>query len=474
MNRNPDGERNSMADKTTRTIAADARQKREPKVPDAIRWYDGMPLAPQHFQESSRRVDRVLDYHLGKLAPYHYGVVSLKLDGVSSGTLVVGFEAVLPDGAVVSSPTNGVVVRLDPADLRKKAGGKPGGVRVFNVYCALPRDRAGKAATGDAPRYLLPSDGDMVADDTTGENLLEVQRLVPNVQILVDVKDPTPDASWICLAQIQLDGDAFSSSTTYIPPWLEVSRDCPLWALCSALVDDIRKVANRLGEQINVLTGAGDAALVEESRRQIFYLTASLLPFESMLATGHAQPFPLYLALAGIVGQLSPLSRSPVPQPLLGYSHEALYDIFTDAAERVRRTIREGIQQAFKPHAFIPEDGVFGLDFVSDWADRPVLLTVRAPRGGDLKQVLQWMQGAIVGPRRTINDLLASRALGVRRDQIPRKETFVPTSDEVLFELTDLRRFITGDEPFVVWNPAKESEEMRPAELVLYTARKDW
>lgn len=445
------------------------RPAREIAVSDAVRWYDGMPLAPQHFQESSRRFERLLDYHIDVLAPFHYGVVSFDIDpaSLSAGVLSVRVEAVLPDRLVIRA-AHPISTRLDPAELRKKAAGAGGLKRpdTFDVYLAVPSEHPGRTAAGDTPRYLMPRDGDRINDDTTGEGDLEVHRLVPNVHIAVAV-EPPPDTSWIRLAQLRLDGDAFSR-TEYLPPTLVVSDASPLFELCRRIVESIRNLANRLGERIGVLSENTDAALIAASRRQLYHLTAALPPLEALLFTRRSHPFPLYVALAGVVGQLAPLALSPVPPRPPAYQHDDLEDVFSEMEATIQRIIREGIQQSFKPHALDFADGVFRLDFVSDWADRIVVLAVRDAGGGPPADAKKWIAGAIVAPLRRARDLMASRALGVGRELITRKDDLVPTRDEALFELTGLGQFFKNDEPMVIWNPAPGSEDIRPVEVVLY------
>jgi type VI secretion system protein ImpJ len=444
------------------------RPAREIVVADPVRWYDGMPLAPQHFQESARRVERLVDYHLDVLAPYHYGVLALDVDAasLSAGVLSVEVEAVLPDRLVVST-TRPITMKLDAEALRKKLDqGTRGRAEVFDVYLAVPSEHPGRDAAGENPRYLLPSDGDHVTDDTTGTGDLEVHRLVPNVRVFVDV-EPPPDTSWIRLAQLRLDGVVFSRAD-YIPPLLQVSEVTPLFDLCRRLVETIRSLANRLGERIGVLSQNTDAELIAASRVQLYHLTAALPQLEALLFTRRAHPFPLYVALAGVIGQLAPLALSPVPPRPPAYQHDDLRSVFAEMETTILRIIREGIQQTFKAHAFDLDGQVFRLDFVSDWADRDVLLAVREPAGGDLGGVKRWVQGAIVGPLRIARDLQSSRALGVERELVPRKDDLVPTSDEALFELKGLKRFITADEPLVIWNPDPAAEGLRPMEAVLY------
>ena len=70
------------------------------ELPAAIQWHEGMLLAPQHFQQLSLRQERLLHYHASHLAPFHYGVIRLRLDNalLLEGTIrVLELEAILPE-----------------------------------------------------------------------------------------------------------------------------------------------------------------------------------------------------------------------------------------------------------------------------------------------------------------------------------------------------------------------------------------
>ena len=43
--------------------------KRARDVPDAIKWHEGMMLAPQHFQQMALRGEQLLVYHVAAAAP---------------------------------------------------------------------------------------------------------------------------------------------------------------------------------------------------------------------------------------------------------------------------------------------------------------------------------------------------------------------------------------------------------------------
>ncbi|HEV3052518.1 MAG TPA: type VI secretion system baseplate subunit TssK, partial [Longimicrobium sp.] len=90
------------------------------RVNDAVGWYEGMLLAPQHFQQAQLQADQLLGYHLAALSPYHWGVRRLVLDcaALPGGTFTVQeLEAVLPDGLVArhdASTDGALTVALKP------------------------------------------------------------------------------------------------------------------------------------------------------------------------------------------------------------------------------------------------------------------------------------------------------------------------------------------------------------------------
>ena len=49
-------------------------------VEDRIQWHEGMLLAPQHFQQTSARLDSLVAWHTLLAAPFSWGVRRLRID----------------------------------------------------------------------------------------------------------------------------------------------------------------------------------------------------------------------------------------------------------------------------------------------------------------------------------------------------------------------------------------------------------
>lgn len=465
-------------------LAAAPRPRQEVHVPAAVVWHDGMPLSPQHFQESFRRTERLFDFHFGLAAPYHYGVTRLNIDGgrLGSGVLHVDVEAVMPDRLQARASAEELATKLDPAELRKRASAGPRRARSneFDVFLTVPWEQDGRAAVGSSPRYRTVQ-GAAVTDDTTGEGKLEVSRLMPNVQLVIDVKPPT-SSTWIRIAKVRLDGDGFVRAE-HVPPLLVVSREPharSLYDLCARLVERVRNTARRLSERRAALSksvdrnaridgiAADDRELLVETKRQIQSLVAALPPFEVLLHTEQAHPFALYVALAGLVGSIAGLARSLVPPVLPTYQHDDLLATFEEAATHVETMMREGIVESFAPHPLVSAEGRYQVDFPRAWIGRSLVLAVRGLRGADEGDVTAWMRSAIIASLSEASRVRGNRALGVDRDRIDRLDDLFPAGGELLFKLKDASAVILADQPLTIFNPKDVAADGGAFEIVLY------
>lgn len=464
--------------------AAAPRPRPDVDVPDAVLWHDGMPLAPQHFQESFRRTERLLDFQLGLLAPYHYGVTRLVIDGgrLGGGALHVEVEAVMPDRLRARASAEELSIKLDARELRKRASAGPRRARSneFDVFLMVPWEQDGRAACGDLPRYRT-ADGDAVTDDTTGESTLQIRRLVPNVQLFVDVKPPT-SSTWIRIAKVRLDGDGFFR-TEHVPPLLSVSREphaLALYNVCARLIERVRSTARRLSEQRAALSKSvsrspspegvvlDDRERLVETRYQIQSLVAALPPFESLLHTEQAHPFALYVALAGLVGSIAGLSRSLLPPTLSRYRHDDLLATFEEAATQVETMMREGIIESFSPHPLESVQGRYQVDIPQAWVSRQLVLAVRGLRGADKADVTAWMQSAIIASASDVVRVQGNRALGVDREPVERLDDLFPAGGELLFKLKDASAVLLAGQPLTILHPSDTAADIGAFEIVLY------
>ncbi|XXT19909.1 type VI secretion system baseplate subunit TssK [Sorangium sp. So ce429] len=443
--------------------------RRAAEVPAAVQWHDGMLLSPQHFQESARRSERLLDYHLGQLHPFHYGVHHLEIDAglLASGTLrLLEIEAILPDHLVVHHTTRDPELQVD---LKPHAAELVAGP--LTAYLAVPREHLGGAAVGGEFARYRSVEGAPIPDDNTGDEPLPVPRLVPLARLLVAA---APPARFVCLpiAEVRREGEALVR-TEYLPPCMAVPLASPLGAMCGQIVARLREKALRLADRLGAHSLTKERELIAELRRQIHALVAALPPLEVALGTGRSHPYALYLALASLVGQLAALARTPVPPVLPAYQHDDLRASFRAARDHIFRLVDEGILESFTTHPFDFGEGRYRVEFLQRFAGRPVLVAARGRRGAPEKELIAWIEGALIGSARRAREMQQSRVLGVGRRRVDRYEDLIAPGGTVLFQLEESSPYVDPDEPLVLFNTGDPTAAAGPAELVLYVKAGD-
>ena len=198
------------------------------QIPESIQWHEGLLLTPQHFQQLALRQEALLQYVAGGVAPFGWGARYFKIDQASlvGGTLrVIEVEAVMPDGLVVSlGSRRGEELRVDltPHAERMKE-------RAVAVHLAVAAREADSLTRGDLARYDSV-EGDPVADESTGEGQLRIQRLRPRLTLLVGDAPPKKYVSFP-LVKVAYKDESFAL-TDFIAPTLSVPRQSPLGVMC--------------------------------------------------------------------------------------------------------------------------------------------------------------------------------------------------------------------------------------------------
>ncbi|MGK4008195.1 type VI secretion system baseplate subunit TssK [Sorangium sp. So ce1036] len=443
--------------------------RRAAEVPAAVQWHDGMLLSPQHFQESARRSERLLDYHLGQLHPFHYGVHHLEIDAglLASGTLrVLEIEAVLPDHLVVHHTARDPELQVD---LKPHAAELA--VRPLRAYLAIPKEHLGGPAVGGEFARYRSIESAPVPDANTGEEPLPIPRLVPLARLLVAAEPP---ARFVCLpiAEVRRDGEAFVR-TRYVPPCMTVSLTSGLGLMCGEIVARLREKAQRLADRYVGLSDSNARDERAQQRKKIDALVTALPPFEVALGTGRSHPYALYLGLAALVGQLATCSESPVPPVLNAYQHEDLWTAFASVHAHILRVV-EGIPESFTTHPFAFSDGRFKVTFHRRFAGQPVFIAARGRQGASEEDVARWIEGALIGSEGRTRDMQESRVLGAGRKRADGGQGELPrTAGVVFFQLGELGPFVELDKDLVLFNTRDPSASAGPTELILYVKSGD-
>jgi type VI secretion system protein ImpJ len=437
------------------------------EIPEAVLWHEGLLLAPQHFQESAHRAETLLAYRLAAACPYPWGIARLGVDraALASGLFRVDeLEAVLPDGLVVLYP------RADELSLELdlKAAGQDVrlGPRVVHLaVAARGRDVSG----GGATKRYRSVEGAACVDESTGDGAIEIPRMVPApILLLGDEHGRPPSRRWasLPLAQVAFRDDLFVLDR-FCGPRLRVERDSTLHAVGAEIALLLREKAVTLAERLQA-PGTEPAAGIGWEAVQA--LARGLPRLEALLASGHAHPFDVFLALADIVGNLTGIARQACLPPLRTYAHDDPLPAYAQAAELIvgaAARLREPYRTVrFERHG----ESRFTLDLPAGLADSELILGVRAGPGAAPAAVAAWLDTALIGSSSRLRAIRERRTLGAPRRSVDgvAELDLLPPRGVVLSRVGPDPRSIRPGEALEVVGRAGEIGEVEPVEVLLF------
>jgi len=437
-------------------------------TPDPIQWYEGMLLTPQHFQQSWLRQDALLDYHLARLSPFHYGVRALKVD---QAMLVVGvfrilaLEAVMPDGLIASYPADGAgdlqVSLLPYADQLKDAPA--------TVHLVVPVYKPGAAAGGELARYRSV-EGAPVVDENTGDNEQTMPRLRPRLSLLVGEEVP---AKYVALpiARVAYRDEAFQL-TDYVPPAFAAAVDSPLTDACRTVAKRLREKAAFLAGRLRAPAGTVQAPMLAETRHAVQCLTAGLPQLEAVLGAGPAHPFALYSVLCGIAGQVATLGPGLLPPIFDAYDHRDPLGSLRPLLDFVERMI-DTVSETFVTIRFAADEAGFRLKIEAAWLEEAGLLVgLRLAPGQTEAEAEAWMADSLIASAENMGVLRERRLRGAARQRMERDDRLevVPERGVLLYRIAGDASYIEADRVLEIANPGERQGARRPAEIALYVA----
>lgn len=440
-------------------------------VPDAVQWHEGMMLAPQHFQQQAARHEQALLYHVMLAHPFHWGVVRLLVDRVAlvSGMFrVLDLEAILPDGLIVShDAASGGTLELDLTPYADAAA-----QATLTVHLAVPAAKGGAAAQGDLPRFQSV-EGAPVADDTTGDGEMRIPRLRPRLTLLHTLghtQRPPQKYATMPIAQLVYQNEAFTL-TDFVPPALAVEEQSPLGRLSADIARRAREKALFLIERAGNLdrSGPGQQPMAREMQGEIHGLVAGLPPLETLLSTGRAHPFTVYLALTTMVGHMAASGAGALPPVLSRYDHDNCLICFGEIRDYMLRML-DRVKESFVAIPFQLDNGKFSLAIEPAWLERKLIIGVRAPVSMTEADVAAWIRNSLIASSSRVETLWEMRVMGAARRPVgaDAELDIVRTRGTMLFEVENDPQYITAGQKLEIWNADGRAARIRPSEIILY------
>ncbi|MBI2708041.1 MAG: type VI secretion system baseplate subunit TssK [Proteobacteria bacterium] len=433
-----------------------------------IQWYEGMLLMPQHFQQADIRTESMMTYYMSHTFSFFWGVVQLKVNEslLTSGIFrPIELEVIMPDGLLVTSlPQTDPPLQVNLLPFREKMETTP-----HFIYLCVPYRRGDWTdVSGDLPRYHSIVNAN-VPDINTGEQAIDIPRLIPNLSLQVGLEPPAHYVS-LPLAQVTCNEKSFSLAA-YIPPQIQVDLLSDLGQACDQLVQQLRGKLAYLQQKVQ---SVGDRVtkdpFFEEMEQVRLKLVIGLLPFEAILSTGKAHPFDIYQALCTLAAQISGVKYGEIPPRFKGYDHVDLKQSFSQLINYIGKVLDE-IEESYSVIPFTLNERVFTLQLQSAWVGDRFVLGARVQPGMTEEALLNWVNNCVIVTDKNITLAKDNRVLGAQRKIVAEvsEMNLVPTKGVQLFVVEADARYIDPKGILCLFN-VSDDDFNRPAEVVLYNS----
>ena len=129
----------------------------------------------------------------------------------------------------------------------------------------------------------------------------------------------------------------------------------------------------------------------------------------------------------------------------------------------------DNIHQAYTPVYFEFEDDKFSLKLDSNWLNdaKYLIVGIRGKSGMPEGHVEEWIKACLIGSETRIENIIAKRVLGAKREKIHNVQDIMPARGVMLFSLaTD--EYILPDQILQIFNPSEKERKKIPSEIILY------
>ncbi|QEL55950.1 type VI secretion system baseplate subunit TssK [Chromobacterium paludis] len=413
-------------------------------LPQAICWYEGMQLLPQHFQLQALRGEAVAAALAAAAQPYYWGVLGLEVDeaALAGGVArVFALQAILPDGLpLLFDGGDGIELSCDIA---AEATSAP--QRMATVYLALPPLwRAGRLDP-QSGRYRSVN-GEAVPDLSSGDNPASLAWWLPDIRLVTD----SGRADMVCLPLLRVaqQGGGFAR-LPYAPPCPRVEPDDALGRGVAELCAQVREKCVFLSGRLRQARETGNEDDMEEISRLLAALWQRLPEVEAALGSRVCHPSALFSLLAGMAGSMSVLHPGAGVPVFPSFDYLDLLACYQPVLAWLSGTLAR-VRAGYRSLAFNRDDAGFWLALpeAARGAER-LVIGLRMPSGAPESAARQWLEQAIIASAPHLETLSRQRMRGLAVRALERSEqvAYSVGDDTRLFVLLASGEWFLPEEP---------------------------
>jgi type VI secretion system ImpJ/VasE family protein len=407
-----------------------------------LHWNDGQFLQPHHFQYLQRfhaeynRLNRCFSL------PHPFGLIDFELDAEAlSGCRVVirRFSAIMPDGLELSSPGNCI---LKPLDLRETLKQHPS---ELTVYLAVPQWSEYEGNLGEDERGNKPymTQQKRRRDENSGDNEIALITRRINARLFTNL-DNFQDMQTLPLLKLTVlthdnAESAVSLNEAYIPPFMLLTKDNPLFDMAIGLLVNVRRCRDKTLNDVT-LAKITDENMAGPNVHRILRLKA-LTVYEarlsSLLVSGYSSPFALYLELISFLSELMSIDPMNGIREIQRYVHEDSAPQFKELLNDIRSFIMETGGVGYRKLLFVLKDGYLCAPFETQdiGAVKDLYLAVKTER--EEREAISALELGdtfkIISP-----SAKTMRIRGIKLTHLPFPPRFLPVLNRTLWFKLDL------------------------------------
>ena len=253
----------------------------------------------------------------------------------------------------------------------------------------------------------------------------------------------------------------------FLPALLDVPQGSDIHGRAQALAAQMRSKAAFLARQTaSPSSRLEDRIAMLEQKARLSSLVLALPPLEAVLRAPSVAPFALYLALCAQLGPLAMLRPGAVPLLPPACDHADPMAALGPVLQALQDFVGE-VSQDWRTQLFGFDGEVFALDLQPEWLGPRLVVGLR---GQAERELVAWMNGAVIGSRTVWTSLSDRRVLGAGRRRIEEAPELGLRSGAgyTLFAIEASESFIVAGQPLVVSNANETNASQRPQEMVLF------
>lgn len=457
-----------------------------------VHWYEGMLLAPQHFQQNNLYIEQQMLHMMQRMTPYYHGLMSLYFDlqamAEADYKLVkVSFlHAIMPDGTEVRydeasmSLPNATVKK--PLEYRVEDLDELPAMQPFYIYLAVAKLSDASGNNTDMRRYNFIKSAE-ISDIYDSSNKVALDNLEPHLQLL-DQNQISPSYSYMPIAKLRKKYDGSIERIEYTPPSLHVSSvtertpaGSPLWKNIAQKLALLRTKANEKREYYT--KGNENAPLSNEQKQELLQINQGLPALQIMMNSQRCHPFDFYLALIKVTAGLAIFLNDGKYSDYKNYQHDELDEIFKVPLADLEQVIKQVEQPVDTLNFSRSLENQFSYQFVQPMTAEHLMLNFRCAAGVTREQLQEWVDHACICTLDKQQNVFIDRLTGASRIRVSEfaELDMKEGSDEVFYLLElDHPDFTRGGQdkqqpPLVIVGTEQKLEQFAPVAISWFKKR---